>query len=163
MYKLTLPDVTKQHSGIWDLISYNSQGLIIKSCQLFVSEFINDYLKLNNNETTTNETIINIKPSFNNKFQENSQLMNKQELSIEQHMNKSLETQSKLSESNVISSIQNSKLEPPEFDIMFTDKVMNIGETVCLKCSLKGNPKPMVSLKIYYYNLLDIYKIHSFM
>ncbi|CAH8521084.1 hypothetical protein MS3_00006740 [Schistosoma haematobium] len=144
MYKLTLPDVTKQHSGIWDLISYNSQGLIIKSCQLFVSEFINDYLKLNNNETTTNETIINIKPSFNNKFQENSQLMNKQELSVEQHMNKSLETQSKLSESNVISSIQNSKLEPPEFDIMFTDKVMNTGETVCLKCSLKGNPKPMV-------------------
>ncbi|CAH8518457.1 unnamed protein product [Schistosoma margrebowiei] len=144
MYKLTLPDVTKQHSGIWDLISYNSQGLIIKSCQLFVSEFINDYLKLNNNETNTNETIINIKPSFNNKFQENNKLMNKQELSMEYNMNKSLETQSKLSESNGISSIQNSKLEPPEFDIMFTDKVMNTGETVCFKCSLNGNPKPMV-------------------
>ncbi|CAI2726988.1 unnamed protein product [Schistosoma spindalis] len=146
MYKLTLPDVTKQHSGIWDLISYNSQGLIIKSCQLFVSELTNDCLMYNNNnnnnETKTNETIINIKPS-SNKFQENNKLITKEEFSIEQNMNKSLETQSNLSETKIIS-MQNSKLEPPEFDIMFTDKVINIGETVCLKCSLKGNPKPIV-------------------
>ncbi|CAH8518087.1 unnamed protein product [Schistosoma rodhaini] len=137
MYKLTLPDVTKQHSGIWDLISYNSQGLIIKSCQLFVSEYSNGYIKSDNNET-----IINIKPS-SNKFQEINKLINKQESSVKQNMNKTLETQSNSSGTKGIT-MQNSKLEPPEFEIMFTDKVMNVGETVCLKCSLKGNPKPVV-------------------
>ncbi|KAK4469548.1 hypothetical protein MN116_007089 [Schistosoma mekongi] len=136
MYKLTLPDVTKQHSGIWDLICYNSQGLIIKSCQLFVREVSNDHLN-SDNKTKMNETIINIKPSFN-KLQANCLSNSKQE-----PINKSSEIQSNLFETK-ITLIQNSKLEPPEFETMFTDKVMHAGETVCLKCSLKGNPTPTV-------------------
>ncbi|CAH8479696.1 unnamed protein product [Schistosoma turkestanicum] len=141
-YKLTLPDVNKQHSGIWDLVSYNSQGLIIKSCHLFISDLSNGYLNSNNNATKTNETIINIKSS-SNQFQVNNQSINKEEIIAEQNTNKYFENQSNLSENKVIS-VQNSKLEPPEFDITFTDKVARTGETVCLKCSLKGYPKPVV-------------------
>lgn len=136
MYKLTLPDVTKQYSGIWDLICYNSQGLIVKSCQLFVVGVSNDHLN-SDNKTKMNETIINIKPSFN-KLQASCASNSKQE-----PINKSPEIHSNLIETK-ITLMQNSKLEPPEFETMFTDKVMHAGETVCLRCTLKGNPSPTV-------------------
>ncbi|CAH8519272.1 unnamed protein product [Heterobilharzia americana] len=146
-HRLTLLEVTKKHSGTWDLVSYNSQGLLVKSCQLFVTGQQSNGHSNEAIKTKTSGTIINLKASTKKLQSNNSKVFN-QENSIDQ-INKSPEGQvnSFENKSNQFTLGIDSKLEPPEFTSMFTDKVANAGETVCLRCCVIGNPKPVVQWK----------------
>ncbi|CAH8842201.1 unnamed protein product [Trichobilharzia szidati] len=149
IYRLTLPRVTKLHSGTWDLIWYNSQGLLVKSCQLFVTEQLNGHLN-QEIKTKTSETIINLKPSVR-QLQSGNSLVFTQETPVEElpvERNFESRLNSLENKSNQVILRNDSKLEqPPEFISMFTDKTVTSGETVCLRCSLKGNPTPVVQWK----------------
>lgn len=138
-YYLTIESVSLEDSGLWELVCYNSAGVLVSSNYLEVISPVSDRMTESCSRTvainSTNSTVL---------LPDSPPTPADAATSLVFSPSTSTLSERKAIVSNPIN-VDNGVTQPPEFKTVFTDLTCRTGDTVRLRASLTGSPSPLVS------------------
>ncbi|VDN96191.1 unnamed protein product [Rodentolepis nana] len=138
MNQLIIPSAQPQHEGLWEVIGRNASGLVMSGSLIQV-------------------TIQNLLRSNSMSSERSLRATTSMTLQDRRGGNRS-PSPSESSQKRILLQLNE---KTPEFKRYFHDQIVNVGDTVCFRCIIEGNPKPEIRWE---HNGVDIYQsgIRSF-